>query len=59
MMPDEYLIDIISKGGQGMQRSPRMPPFGGDLSENEINHVNFANLKLVVSPLFLYHLSLL
>ena len=36
MMPDEYLIDMISKGGQGMQRSPRMPPFGGDLSENEI-----------------------
>ncbi len=39
MMPDEYLIDMISKGGQGMQRSPRMPPFGGDLSENEIKSV--------------------
>lgn len=39
MMPDEYLIDMISKGGQGMQRSPRMPPFGGDLSDNEIKSV--------------------
>lgn len=39
MMPDEYLFDMITKGGQGMQRSPRMPPFGGDLSENEINSV--------------------
>lgn len=39
MMPDQYLVDMITKGGQGMQRSPRMPPFGGDLSENEINSV--------------------
>ena len=36
-VPDVYLKDIIAKGGQGIGRSPRMPPFGGDLSENEIN----------------------
>ncbi|MFW5444146.1 MAG: cytochrome c [Methylococcaceae bacterium] len=39
MMPDAYLKDMISKGGQKMQRSSRMPPFGGDLSVNEINSV--------------------
>jgi len=39
MMPDQYLFNMITKGGQGMQRSPRMPPFGGDLSENQIHSV--------------------
>ncbi len=37
--PDNYLSDIIHKGGGKMGRSPRMPPFGGDLSENEIKSV--------------------
>ncbi|MFM1891905.1 MAG: hypothetical protein RLZ44_982, partial [Pseudomonadota bacterium] len=30
--PDDYLHDIIYKGGEKMGRSPRMPPWGGDLS---------------------------
>jgi len=38
-VPDDYLFDIISKGGQGMGRSARMPPFGGDLSDNEIRSI--------------------
>lgn len=38
-MPDAYLSDIIHKGGAEMGRSPRMPPFGGDLSENDIESV--------------------
>lgn len=38
-MPDDYLSDIIHKGGAEMGRSPRMPPFGGDLSENDIKSV--------------------
>ena len=38
-MPDAYLEMIISKGGEKMGRSPRMPPFGGDLSENDIKSV--------------------
>ena len=37
--PDEYLSDIIHKGGAKMQRSPRMPPFGGDLNETEIKSI--------------------
>ena len=36
---DRYLKEIISKGGDAMQRSPRMPPFGEDLSEREIESV--------------------
>ncbi len=31
-VPDDYLSDMIHKGGAAMGRSPRMPPFGGDLS---------------------------
>lgn len=38
-MPDDYLSDIIHKGGKAMGRSQRMPPFGGDLSESDIKSV--------------------
>lgn len=38
-MPEDYLIEMVTKGGEKMQRSPRMPPFGGDLSDNEIKSV--------------------
>ncbi len=37
--PDEYLFSIIKKGGEKMGRSPRMPPWGSDLNDNEINSV--------------------
>jgi len=37
--PDEYLSELIHKGGGEMGRSPRMPPFGGDLSESDIASV--------------------
>ncbi len=33
--PDEYLMQIISKGGAAMGRSPRMPPWGEQFSETE------------------------
>jgi len=36
---DEDLSDIIHFGGESMLRSPRMPPFGEDLSETEIASV--------------------
>ena len=39
VMPELYLRDIVSRGGEKLGRSPRMPPFGGDLSEAEINSV--------------------
>jgi cbb3-type cytochrome c oxidase subunit III len=37
--PDSYLRDIITKGGAAMSRSPRMPPWGGDLTASEIDSV--------------------
>lgn len=37
--PDDYLKQIISKGGAAMGRSPRMPPWGGDLTPLEIDSV--------------------
>lgn len=36
---DQYLHDIIAKGGEAMDRSPRMPPWGTDLSDKEIDSV--------------------
>ncbi len=38
-MPDSYLQSIIKKGGQAMGRSPRMPPWGTDLSDKEVASV--------------------
>lgn len=37
--PDDYLVEIITKGGGALDRSPRMPPWGGDLTDNEIRSV--------------------
>ncbi len=37
--PDSYLKDIITRGGEKMSRSPRMPPWGGSLTEVEIDSV--------------------
>jgi len=33
---DHYLYNIIYKGGEAMNRSPKMPPWGKDLNEQEI-----------------------
>lgn len=38
-MPDGYLKKIINGGGQGVGRSPRMPPWGTDLSSKEVESV--------------------
>lgn len=35
-LPDDYLYRIISEGGAAMNRSPRMPPWGSDLTETEL-----------------------
>lgn len=35
-LPDDYLKQIISKGGAGVSRSPQMPPWGDQLSAVEI-----------------------
>lgn len=36
---DDYLMQLITKGGEAMGRSKRMPPWGTDLSTSEINSV--------------------
>lgn len=33
---DQYMFDIIYKGGEAMGRSPKMPPWGKDLADKEI-----------------------
>ncbi len=38
-LPDDYLLQIIRDGGEGVQRSPQMPPWGDQLSEAELNSI--------------------
>lgn len=35
-LPDNMLLEIITKGGGAVGRSPKMPPFGQELSESDI-----------------------
>ena len=42
----KYLKDIISKGGEAMGRSPKMPPWGTDLAPKEIDSVIMHLIKL-------------
>lgn len=37
--PDTYLAEIISKGGEAMKRSPRMPPWGDQFTKPEIESI--------------------
>ena len=37
--PDQYLLQIISKGGEAMGRSPKMPIFGEELGEQDIRNL--------------------
>jgi len=37
--PDAYLTQIISKGGEAMGRSPKMPIFGDELNKSDIGHL--------------------
>lgn len=38
-LPDDYLKKIISGGGQSMQRSPQMPPWGDEFSSTQIDSI--------------------
>lgn len=38
-LPDNMLLDMIAKGGEANNRSPKMPPFGGELSETDIKSI--------------------
>ncbi len=35
-LPDDMLLDIIRRGGGEVGRSPKMPPFGGEINDSEI-----------------------
>ncbi len=35
-LPDAMMLDIIRTGGEAVGRSPKMPPFGEELSESDI-----------------------
>jgi len=37
--PDDYLFALITTGGEKMGRSPKMPPFGDELTENDIRSI--------------------
>jgi mono/diheme cytochrome c family protein len=38
-LKDQYLSDIIAKGGAAAGKSPLMPPFGGALKEEDIRNL--------------------
>ncbi len=39
VLPDEYLVTVITKGGKGVNKSEYMPSFETTLSSNDINDV--------------------
>lgn len=38
-LPDEYLFTVITKGGEGVNKSGYMPAFGSTFSEGDINNL--------------------
>ena len=38
-LKDQQIFDVIKKGGQGVGKSPLMPPWGGQLSDQEIQNL--------------------
>lgn len=38
-LKDQYLFDLLQKGGAATGKSPMMPPFGSKLKEGEIHDV--------------------
>jgi mono/diheme cytochrome c family protein len=38
-LKDEYVLDLVQKGGAGVGKSPLMPPLGSQLKEGDIRDV--------------------
>ena len=38
-LTDKFLLDIISKGGSAVGKSPMMPAWGGQLKENQLRDI--------------------
>ncbi len=49
-LADEYLFDIIGKGGAGKGKSPLMPAWGGQLSDQDIWNVVAYIRSLAIPP---------
>lgn len=49
-LKDKYLFDIIKGGGASMGKSPLMPPWGGQLKEQDIRNVIAYIRSLAVPP---------
>ncbi len=47
---DEYLFEFIKKGGAGMNKSPLMPAWGGQLSDQDIWNLVVYIRTLAVPP---------
>ncbi len=47
---DKYLIDIISKGGATMGKSPFMPAWGGEFKEKQLREIIAFIRGLAVPP---------
>jgi len=49
-LKDEYLIKIIKEGGAAMGKSPLMPPWGGQLKDQDLHNVVLFIRSLAVPP---------
>lgn len=49
-LSDKFLIDIISKGGSGVQKSAMMPAWGGQLKEKQIRDIVTFIRSIAVPP---------
>jgi mono/diheme cytochrome c family protein len=50
-LPDRFLFEIISKGGQAVGKSPFMPAWGNQLREKQIRDV-IAYVRSLASPAY-------
>jgi mono/diheme cytochrome c family protein len=48
-LPDKFLLEIISKGGQAAGKSPFMPAWGNQLREKQVRDV-IAYIRSLADP---------
>ena len=49
-LTDKFLLEIISKGGSAVGKSPMMPAWGGQLKENQLRDIVAYVRSLAESP---------
>jgi len=50
-VPDEFFIEVIMNGGPAMGLAPTMPPFRGNLNEDQARQI-LAFLRTLAQPPF-------